>query len=303
MSADGSHWYDDCIGVSVVQQFVHVNGISLNVAQCGAQDEGRPLVLLLHGFPEFWGSWRNQISALVGMGYRVWVPDLRGYNTSDAPQKVSEYRMSNIGTDVRELIRVANADSCVLVGHDWGAAIAWWVAAEYPEHVDKLIIANVPHPRVFRRHVFTSPRQMCRSWYVFFFQLPWLPEWLLSRKNFSLLGLGVFDTALEETFSEEHREVYKSAWTRSGLRPMINYYRAAMRYQELPKPGLIEVPTLIIWGRRDHVLGLEMAGESIDLCRNGRLVVIDEATHWVHLDAPNRFNAEMTAHLRDLSST
>ena len=118
-----------------------------------------PLAILLHGFPEFWGSWRHQISALVDLGYRVWVPDLRGYNTSDAPQKVSEYRMSNIGADVRDLILAANVDSCALMGHDWGAAIAWWVAAEYPEHVDKLIIANVPHPRVFRRHVFTSPRQ------------------------------------------------------------------------------------------------------------------------------------------------
>ena len=102
------------------------------------------------------GSWRHQISALVDLGYRVWVPDLRGYNTSDAPQKVSEYRMSNIGADVRDLILAANVDSCALMGHDWGAAIAWWVAAEYPEHVDKLIIANVPHPRVFRRHVSSS---------------------------------------------------------------------------------------------------------------------------------------------------
>ena len=301
MSVNGSHGYDEPIGVSVVHQFISVNGISLHVAQCGDQDEDKPLAILLHGFPEFWGSWRHQISALVDLGYRVWVPDLRGYNTSDAPQKVSEYRMSNIGADVRDLILAANVDSCALMGHDWGAAIAWWVAAEYPEHVDKLIIANVPHPRVFRRHVFTSPRQMCRSWYVFFFQLPWLPEWLLSRKNFSLLGLGVFDTALEETFSEQQRQNYRDVWTRSGLRSMINYYRAAMRYQELPKAGVIEVPTLIIWGRRDHVLREEMAGESIELCRNGRLVFIDEATHWVHLDSPERFNAEMERHLNPCS--
>ena len=103
----------------------------------------------------------------------------------------------------------------------------------------------------------------------------------------------MFDTALEETFSEQQRQNYRDVWTRSGLRSMINYYRAAMRYQELPKAGGIEVPTLIIWGRRDHVLREEMAGESIEPCRNGRLVIIDEATHWVHLDSPERFNAEM----------
>jgi epoxide hydrolase 4 len=278
---------------------VAVNGVCLHVAEAPATngDPHAPLAVLLHGFPEHWVSWHHQVLPLLEQGYRVWMPDMRGYNLSDCPKRVSDYRIKTLGADVCGLINASGATSCVLIGHDWGAAIAWWVAAEHPDLVHRLVIANVPHPRVFRRHVFTSLRQLMASWYMFFFQLPFLPQWLLSRRDYHWMSKAVFATALPGTFCEAEVLRYKAAWSRAKLNPMLNYYRAALRYQDLPKPGKLKMPTLIIWGKKDQALRFEMALMSLEHCDQGKLVVIEEATHWVHHDDPQGFNGHINAFL------
>ncbi len=285
----------------VTHQHVAVNGVRLHVAEAPATngDPHAPLALLLHGFPEYWVSWHGQVGALLGQGYRVWMPDMRGYNLSECPPRVSDYRIKTVGADICGLIEASGAQSCVLIGHDWGAAIAWWVATEHPERVDKLVIANVPHPRVFRRHVFTSPRQFLASWYTFFFQLPLIPRWLLSLGGFKALAAAVFNTALPGAFCEGEVSRYKTAWAKSGLSPMINYYRAALRYQDMPSPIKVQMPTLIIWGKQDHALRFEMASASLEHCEVGRLVVIEDATHWVQHDRPKAFNTHMVSFLNE----
>src|SRR5437879_4698652 len=160
---------------------IATNGIRLNVAQAGPPDG--PLVILLHGFPEFWYGWRKQIPALAAAGYRVWAPDQRGYNFSDKPPDVRDYTLDKLAADVAGLIEAAGRQRAIIVGHDWGGAVAWWLAANNPERVERLVIINVPHPLVMRRLILRDPRQTLRSWYMFMFLLPRLPEWFARRRN------------------------------------------------------------------------------------------------------------------------
>ncbi len=157
--------------------FIHTNGVRLHVVQHGPVDG--PLVILLHGFPEFWYGWRKQIPALAAAGYRVWAPDQRGYNLSDKPTGIDAYTLDQLVADVIGLIDAAGCDKVYLVGHDWGAAVAWWMALKYPQRVIKLVVSNVPHPIVMNRTVRRNFDQLRKSWYIFFFQIPWLPERLI----------------------------------------------------------------------------------------------------------------------------
>ena len=274
---------------------IHANGIRFHVAEARPErsDSEAPFALLLHGFPEYWGAWQRQLPALLEAGYRVWMPDLRGYNRTECPPNLADYRMSVLQDDVRGLIEASGAKRCMLVAHDWGAAIAWCAAAAYPELIEKMVIANIPHPRVFRRTVFTSARQMMASWYVFFFQSPWLPEWMLSRDNFAALTRAIVDTANPGSFTPSDMEGYRAAWQHSGLTSMIRYYRAAMRYQDMPSTDTITVPTLILWGKKDHALTHPMATESLEYCTDGQLIFFDDGTHWVQHDCAARFNEKM----------
>ena len=280
---------------TVEHLFVTVNGIKLHVAEAKPDNatSKTPLVLCLHGFPEFWGAWHRQLPALVDAGYRVWMPDLRGYNLSESPRKTADYRMDVLKADVGALIQASGAKRCMLVAHDWGAAIAWCAAAAYPELIEKMVIANVPHPRVFRRTLFTSARQMMASWYIFFFQRPWIPEWLLSRNNFAGLTKAMVDTANSGSFSPADMEGYQAAWRHSGLTSMIRYYRAAMRYQDIEGTDTITVPTLILWGKKDHALTHPMATKSLEYCTDGQLFFFEDGTHWVQHDCHEEFNTKM----------
>ena len=149
---------------------IKTNGVKLHVVQSGPVDG--PLVILLHGFPEFWYGWRKQIPALANAGFRVWAPDQRGYNTSEKPPNVRDYRLDKLADDVAGLIGISGRRRVTVVGHDWGGAVAWWLAANYPELVERLVILNVPHPLVMQRLIYTDPRQTLRSWYMFFFSDP-----------------------------------------------------------------------------------------------------------------------------------
>ena len=264
--------------------FIQTNGIRLHVVQKGPVDG--PLVIFLHGFPEFWYGWRAQIDALAAAGYRVWAPDQRGYNLSDKPVGIRHYSIDKIATDVVGLIDAAGVKKATIVGHDWGAVVSWWLAATYPDRVKKLICMNVPHYAVMLRFLRRSPRQLLRSWYTAFFQLPWLPEWLSQRGHWWAMTRTLRKTSRPGTFSEADLAAYRTAWSQPGptgvlaFRTMVNWYRAfAQRRPPLPANERIEVPVLLIWGTQDAFLICGMAQPSIDLCQNGRLVFFENATH------------------------
>lgn len=273
-------------------RFIETNGIRLHVVEKGPVDG--PLVILLHGFPEFWYGWRAQIDALAEAGFRVLVPDQRGYNLSDKPVGISAYTIDKLAADVVGLIDAAGQAKATVIGHDWGAVVAWWLAATYPTRLNRLVCLNVPHYAIMLRFLRSSPRQLLRSWYAGFFQLPWLPEWLTERGNWWLMTRALQRTSRPGTFSQADLDSYRQAWSQTGLtgntafRTMVNWYRAfAQQRPPLPIHEQITVPTLLIWGAQDAFLIREMAQPSIDLCVDGRLIFLETATHWVqHEEAP-----------------
>ena len=270
---------------------IKTNGVNLHVVQAGPED-GQP-VILLHGFPEFWYCWRHQIDSLALHGYRVIVPDQRGYNLSDKPAGIAAYNLDELAADVIGLIDSAGHEKVHLVGHDWGGAVAWWVANKYPERLEKLIVLNIPHHAVMRQALNKDWEQRRKSWYMFAMQIPWLPERMAARGNYRSLAQALLGSSKPGAFAEADLEKYREAWSQPGaLSGMVNWYRAIFRVPpgRLDSPS-ITVPTLLIWGRHDVALGVEMAQPSIDLCDDGRLVLLDEASHWVQNDEPERVNA------------
>ena len=220
------------------------------------------------------------MEALAEAGFRVVVPNQRGYDTSDKPKAVSDYAMPHLVSDILAIADQAGWERFCLAGHDWGAAVAWNVALQCPQRVSRLMILNVPHPVVMLRHLKTSPAQMLRSWYILFFQMPWLPERLLAARNFRLLASSLLRTSRRGTFSSEDLGLYRKAWAQPGaLRAMIHWYRAAARYRPKIADPLVRVPTKILWGMRDPFLRFRMAEESLRYCQQGELVRFDDCTH------------------------
>ncbi|HSF83295.1 MAG TPA: alpha/beta hydrolase [Anaerolineales bacterium] len=272
---------------NVISAFIETNGVRLHVMQAGP--EGGPLVILLHGFPEYWRGWSKQIEPLASAGFRLMIPDQRGYNLSEKPRGVKAYDIDILAQDVLGLIEASGRERALLIGHDWGAAVAWHVAAHYPERLEKLVILNVPHPAVMITTLRSSLRQLLKSWYIFFFQIPWLPEWLLSRGNFAPMRRMMIASSKPGSFSRADLDLYVEAWRQPGaLTGMLNWYRAIFR-KELRRINRgskvnnirIQVPTLILWGENDIALSRRMAQPSLDLCESGKLVFYPGATHWV----------------------
>jgi pimeloyl-ACP methyl ester carboxylesterase len=227
---------------------VLTNGILLHVVEAGPPDA--KLVILLHGFPEFWYGWRHQIPYLANSGFRVWVPDLRGYNLSAKPQGLDAYNLDVLTRDAVGLIDAAGRDTACVIGHDWGGAIAWWLAAKYPERLGRLIVINCPHGAVLRKHLRSNRSQQRRSWYMFFFQMPLVPELVVRRRHWRMLTRMLRDSARPGAFSSSDLELYREAWSRPGaFGAMLNWYRAMFRRPPAPPPRrAIAVPTLLIWG-------------------------------------------------------
>jgi pimeloyl-ACP methyl ester carboxylesterase len=267
-----------------------VNGIRLHYVEGG---QG-PLIVLLHGFPEFWYCWRRQLPALAAAGFRVVAPDLRGYNLSDKPAGVASYRLDLLCQDVVGLIRHIGAARAVVVGHDWGGGIAWETALRHPALVEKLVILNAPHPEAFFRELKTF-EQLRRSWYMFLFQLPWLPEWKISRRNFAAFDqLFRADPVRPDAYTDLDIQLTKEAFAQPGaLTAAINYYRAAFRSRlggrETRNPRT-EIPTLLIWGERDRYLGIRLTEGLEGWVPNLRIERLPDASHWVQNDAPERVN-------------
>ncbi len=268
-----------------------VNGIALHVAEAGP--ENGPLVMLLHGFPEFWYGWRRQIPALAAAGYRVIAPDQRGYNLSGKPLGIAAYDLDRLAEDILALARDAGARRFSIVGHDWGATVGWWLVTRYPHRVHRFAALNAPHPGLWRRAMHDDPEQRRKSRYVQAFRLPMLPEFLLRRQNYKALAQALIETKRAGTVSEADLGAYRAAWSKPGaLTAMVNWYRALLRKEFLAQDiRRIEPRTLIIWGVEDKFAIPELAERSRRLCENGSLVYVDAATHWVQHDEPERVNA------------
>ena len=274
--------------------FIRTNGIALHIVMSGPVNG--PVVLLLHGFPEFWYGWRKQIQALAAAGFRVWAPDQRGYNLSDKPRGRHAYRMDLIARDAIGLIEATGQPQVYLAGHDWGAMTAWWVALTAPERVRRMAVLNVPHPEISVRHVRRDPRQMLRSTYAAFFQLPRLPEWLLRARNFALLARTLKGSARRGTFSDADIGYYRQAWSQPrAFQSMLNWYRAFMIKPVPDRLSRVSVPTTIIWGDKDVALRSVMAEESLALCDDGELIWMRGVSHWVQHDAAEAVNETLIA--------
>lgn len=286
---------DDLPGQSV---FVETNDIRLHVRQAGP--ENGPLVVLLHGFPEFWYGWQSQIDPLAKAGYRVVVPDQRGYNRSEKPEGVGRYHLDELAADIVGLIDAYERDRAAIVGHDWGAAVAWWLALQHPDRLASLSAVNVPHPTVMERTLRSSWRQRRKSWYMAVFQLPVLSEALLRAGDYRLLTRTLTNSSRPGTFTPSALDRYRAAWSRHGaLTAMLNWYRAIARYRPRPARTTVSLPTLVLWGANDEFLAREMATESLAYCESGRLELIEEATHWVVHEQPDRVHDALVAHIDD----
>lgn len=282
------------------ERVIRTRGLSFHIVEAGVVDG--PVLLLLHGFPEFWYAWRGFIDALVALGYRVVVPDQRGYNLSDRPRGARKYVGAHIAGDCIDLLDALGAERATLVGHDWGGHVAWLVAEWYPERVRQLVVLNAAHPAVMIRNVFTNPRQLLKSWYGIFLQLPFIPELVLRARNFALLrrSLRLADGSTMDAAETSH---YIAAWSRPGaLTGMINWYRGLLRdisFRPLPR---ITVQMLLLWGERDQFLTPVLAGESIALCDRGEVVTLPLGTHWLHHDATDEVIRRISAFLRPVDA-
>lgn len=277
-------------------------GLRVHAATAGPADG--PLLVLLHGFPEFWYSWRHLIAPLAEAGFRVVAPDQRGYNLTD---KTPPYDIFTLVQDVVALIEACGEQDAFVVGHDWGAAVAWSLAIRHPERVRRLAILNVPHPALMVKSLTGGNlRQMTRSWYIFFFQIPWLPEALLSANRFYLARQMMLRSSRRGTFGDDALAALASAWGQPGaLRAMIGWYRAFLRLgARQARAGetgqwsqRVTVPTRIVWGERDVALGVALAEGSLEYCDDAALVRLPRATHWVHEEFPDEVLAELLDHL------
>jgi pimeloyl-ACP methyl ester carboxylesterase len=266
-----------------------VNGLTLHVVEAG--EPGNPLLILLHGFPEFWWAWRKQITPLAEAGFHVVVPDMRGYNESDAPQEVEAYTLHKLAADPLALADAFGAERFHLVGHDWGAVIGWWVAAHYPQRLNRVVLMDGPHPDIWGKQALRHPTQALRSTYVAFFQLPWVPEATLGSFDFHGLRSMIESSGHADTFEPGALDCYAQAWAHPGsLTAMLNYYRALRDRPTSDEPARLTSPTLILWAGEDKFLERHLAEASLALCDHGTLEITEQASHWLHLEQPDRIN-------------
>lgn len=275
----------------ITMQWVEANGQKFEVASAG---EGKKLALCLHGFPELHYSWRHQIPLLIEMGYKVWAPNLRGYGGSSRPDGIESYRLNTLVEDVAALIDASGAEEVTLIAHDWGAIIAWHFAIKKIRPLTRLVIMNVPHPKCAQREM-RHWYQLKKSWYIFFFQLPWLPEKMLGRNRAQPVKEAFSKMAVDKSrFPDSELQVYADAASRPGaLRSMINYYRALLRTKDVREigDGRVDVPTLMIWGEEDAAIDIRCTDGTEEWVQNLELHRLPGVSHWVQQEAPEKVNA------------
>ena len=278
-------------------EYVYTGDCRLHVRTAGPEDG--PAVVLLHGFPEFWYGWHRQLDALAGAGYRVLVPDQRGYNLSDKPASRGLYRVERLAGDVTGLLDARGHETAAVVGHDWGAMVAWVLAQDHPERVEKLGVLNVPHPAAFGETLRSNWEQAFRSWYAGFFQVPRLPEMAMRARDFRLTTGLLTESSRRGTFSEEDLRRYRTAWGREGaLTGMLNWYRAnGVGSGLFARDARIRPETLVLWGARDAALVEENAGRSLAYCEDGTLEVFERASHWLQHERAEEVSERLVAFL------
>ncbi|MEH3116253.1 MAG: alpha/beta fold hydrolase [Methylorubrum populi] len=282
----------------VSHRHVALGSLRLHLAEAGPSDG--PPTLLLHGFPEFWFGWRHQIGPLAESGLRLLVPGQRGYGLSDRPKGLPAYHLDRLAHDVIALADACGAKRVRLVGHDWGGLVAFWTASFHPERVERLAVLNAFHPGVFGAYLRHHPGQALRSAYAGFFQLPLLPERLLTARGGHLLRELMRRSSASDTFGEADLDVYAREWLRPGaVTAMLDWYRALARLPRARHPPKVAAPTLILWGERDRALQPGLAQASLALCERSRLHRFPEATHWVQHDVPEAVNAALIAFLHE----
>ena len=285
----------------VKTEFVDANGLVFETDQCG---DGNRLALFLHGFPEHSFSWRYQLPLFAEMGYRAWAPNMRGYGNSSGPHNVKDYAIELLMADVAGLIDASGLKEVVLIAHDWGAMIAWYFAMRKIRPLERLIIMNVPHPGAFAKRIRSLPVQLMKSWYIFFFQLPWFPELMFTAKEAKGVADAFVNMAVDKSrFPEEVLDVYrKNALRPNGMKYMINYYRALVRgggASRQMKQGfpVIDVPTLMIWGEEDAALDRRTTLGTENLVNDFTIRYLANVSHWVQQEAPETVNAMIKAWL------
>ena len=268
--------------------FVDVDEFLVHLESEGPPD-GEP-ALFLHGWPDLWFSFEDQMHALAERGYRVMAPDLRGYGLTGKPVNVEEYELAHLVFDVIKLLERLGTGPVHLVGHDWGGVVAWSLALARPDLVASLTVVNAPHPLVFRHALTHDPRQMLRSWYMFAFQVPGLAEAVLTAADHAVLaGLLRRGAGVDEATMARHRLIWEHPGTIA--RPLYYYralFRSQLRGRGVPLPaGPVEPPTQIIWGRHDPVFRPGLAEASALRCRQADVHLL-EARHWPHHDQPSQ---------------
>ena len=286
-----SHSWNPAPASGITVQWVEANAQKFEVATAG---EGKKLALCLHGFPELNYSWRHQIPLLVEMGYKVWAPNLRGYGGSSKPEGVDNYRLNILVQDVAALIDASGAEEVTLIAHDWGAIIAWHFAILKIRPLTRLVIMNVPHPKCAQREL-KHWHQLKKSWYIFFFQLPRLPEWLFGLNGAERIKQAFAKMAVDKSrFPDSELQVYADAASRPGaLRSMINYYRALLRTKDGRETGdaMVNIPTLMIWGEEDSAIDIRCTDGTEEWVPDLELHRLPGVSHWVQQEAPEKVNA------------
>jgi epoxide hydrolase 4 len=286
------------LGVAAETTFLSGDGVQLHTVLAGPEDG--PLAILLHGFPECWYSWRHQIPVLAQAGYRVAIPDQRGYNLSDKPAGVGAYQIDHLVADVASLIQTLGRSQATLIAHDWGGAVAWRLAMDQPEAVEKLVVLNAPHPVIFAKALRQDRAQQCRSWYMFVFQVPCLPEALLSLSPRTTARLFLRETAVRrEAFTGDDLEIMSAALAQSGaLRAMVHWYRASFRHRPAKRARAIEAPTLVIWAEEDVALGKSLTYGLEPWVPDLTIHYVPACGHWVQNEAPEEVNDQVLAFLQ-----
>ncbi|MDP1630478.1 MAG: alpha/beta hydrolase [Caulobacter sp.] len=280
---------------------LQANGLEFVIDEAG---EGDSVALCLHGFPESRHAWRHQLPLLAKLGWRAVAPDQRGYGDSSRPKGVSAYQVDNLAADAAAMFDALGAKRRLLIAHDWGALVAWVLAMEKLQPLDGLVIMNVPHPAVFQQALRGNRAQLKRSWYVFFFQIPFLPEAVLTARGAEAVGKAFSEMAVDKSrFTPADLDHYRSNALKPGaMTAMINWYRAnfggALARWGPGKAPMIETPTLMVWGEEDSALGLELTEGYGPYVRDFTLNRLPGVSHWVQQEAPEAVNARLEAWMR-----
>jgi epoxide hydrolase 4 len=281
----------------ITHRKLRANGIELHLAESG--DANAPLLILLHGFPEFWFAWRDYMSSLAASGFYVVAPDQRGYNLSEKPRGIDAYRLDTLADDITNLASALGRETFQIVGHDWGGSVAWSIASRHPARLQHMVVLNAPHPAVWIDAMRNDPDQRRKSGYVRFLQTPWLPEALLRLGRYEGLGKA-FATARPEAFTTDVMQTYRDAWRMPGaLTAMLNWYRALLRQPvAMPAPGTLTTPCLILWGDGDSFALPKLADQSAALCAEAEVVHLPGEGHWIIHDARETVLAHLQRFLK-----